>query len=141
LLLPDGTIWLAGGNPDNTYEPHMEIYKPAYLFTRDINNNVVAATRPTIANDPGTVNWGSSFTIQTPDAANISSVVLMRNGSSTHAFDMDARLVGLSFTAGSGTLTVTGPPTGNIAPPGYYMLFILNSAGVPSIAKFVQVGA
>ncbi len=47
---------------------------------------------------------------------------------------MDQRLVGLSFTAGSGVLNVTAPPNGNIAPPGYYMLFVLNAAGVPSVA-------
>ena len=50
LLLPDATVWLAGSNPcAGVYEPHMEIYKPAYLFTRDVNNNVVAAPRPTIS--------------------------------------------------------------------------------------------
>jgi uncharacterized membrane protein len=53
---------------------------------------------------------------------------------------MDQRLVGLSFAQGLGSLTVTGPPNGNTAPPGYYMLFILNSLGVPSVAKFVQLG-
>ena len=63
----------------------------------------------------------------------------MRNGATTHAFDMDQRYVGLSFTAGSGVLTVTGPPNGNIAPPGYYMLFLVNSVGVPSVASMVQV--
>ncbi len=48
LLLPDATVWTAGSNPARgTWEPHMEIYQPAYLFTRDGNNNVVAATRPT----------------------------------------------------------------------------------------------
>jgi hypothetical protein len=77
--------------------------------------------------------------VQTPDAANISTVVLMRNGAVTHAFDMDQRHVGLSFTPGAGVLNVTGPPNGNIAPPGYYMLFILNNAGVPSIATMLQV--
>src|SRR4029077_10421927 len=75
------------------------------------------------------------------DASNISSVVLMRNGSSTHAFDMDARLVNLAFTKGAGSVPLPGHPTGNIAPPGYYMLFLLNSSGVPSVAKFVQLGA
>ena len=45
----------------------------------------------------------------------------------------------LSYTVGLGVLNVTAPPTGNIAPPGYYMLFILNSAGVPSVASFVQL--
>ncbi|HEV8348136.1 MAG TPA: galactose oxidase-like domain-containing protein, partial [Vicinamibacterales bacterium] len=79
--------------------------------------------------------------MQTPDAANISSVVLVRPGAQTHAFDMEQRLVGLSYTVGAGVLNVTSPPNGNIAPPGYYMLFILNSAGVPSVASFVRITA
>jgi hypothetical protein len=89
--------------------------------------------------NPGVIGYGSSFQVATPDAANIASVVLVRAGSPTHAFDMDQRLVGLSFTQGSGALTVTGPPNGNIAPPGYYLLFLLNTAGVPAVASFVQV--
>jgi hypothetical protein len=80
------------------------------------------------------VNYDSPFAVQTPDAADIASVVLVRPGTPTHAFDMEQRLVGLTFTAGSGVLTVTAPSNGNIAPPGYYMLFVLNSAGVPSVA-------
>src|SRR5262249_40486399 len=40
---------------------------------------------------------------------------------------------------GSGTLNLTSPPNGNIAPPGYYMLFLLDSAGVPSKAQFIQL--
>ena len=99
LLLPDATVWLAGGNPSRgSYEPHMEIYKPAYLF----NSSGAAATRPTITSAPSAISWGNAFTVQTPDAANISSVVLVRNGAVTHAFNMDQRLVGMSFTAGSG---------------------------------------
>jgi Domain of unknown function (DUF1929)/PKD domain len=52
---------------------------------------------------------------------------------------MEQRLIGLTFTAVSGALTVNGPPNSNLAPPGYYMLFVLNHAGVPSVARFVQV--
>src|SRR5215469_2517506 len=52
---------------------------------------------------------------------------------------MEQRLVGLAFTSSSGMLTVNLPPNSNVAPPGYYMLFILNKAGVPSVASFVQV--
>ena len=88
---------------------------------------------------PASVGYGQPFTVTTPDAAQISSVVLVHNGSVTHAYDKDQRVVGLSFTAGNGSLTVTSPPNTNIAPPGYYMLFLLNSAGVPSVASFVQV--
>jgi len=137
LLLPDATVWVAGGNPARgTYEPHMEIYTPQYL----LNADGTPATRPTITSTSSAVlDYGGAFQVQTPDAANISNVVLMRNGAVTHAFDMDQRYVGLSFTAGAGVLNVTGPPNGNIAPPSYYMLFILNSSGVPSIAKMVQV--
>src|SRR5713226_1557191 len=139
LLLPDATVWVAGGNPQRgSYEPHMEIYSPAYLF----NANGTLATRPTISGvTPGVIGYGTAFHVQTPDAASISSVVLMRAGAATHSFDMEQRLVGLSYTVGTGVLNVTGPPTSNVAPPGYYMLFILNSAGVPSVAKFLQVNA
>jgi len=136
LLLPDATVWLAGGNPQRgTYNNTMEIYQPPYLF----NSTGGLATRPSITSAPSSISYGNGFTLQTPDAANISSAVLVRNGAVTHAFGMDQRLVGLSFTAGSGSLTVTAPPNGNIAPPGYYMLFILNSSGVPSIARLVQL--
>jgi hypothetical protein len=137
LLLPDATVWIAGGNPTRgSYEQHVEIYTPPYLY----NSNGSLATRPSITSvTPGVIGYGTSFQIQTPDAANISSVVIMKDGSTTHAFDMDQRLVGLSFTAGSGVLNVTGPPNGNTAPPGYYMVFTINSSGVPSVAKFVQV--
>jgi PKD domain./Domain of unknown function (DUF1929)./Glyoxal oxidase N-terminus. len=137
LLLPDATVLLIGGNPSRgTYEQSIEIYSPPYLF----NSNGSAATRPTITGVPSTgIGYGAAFQVQTPDAANISSVVLLRPGAPTHAFDMEQRLVGLSFTAGSGLLNVVTPPNGNIAPPGFYMLFLLNSAGVPSIARFVQL--
>jgi hypothetical protein len=138
LLLPDGTVWVAGGNPARgTYNNTVEIYTPAYLF----NSTGGAATRPAISSAPASISWGSQFTVQTPDAATISSVVLVRNGAVTHAFNMDQRLVGMSFSAGTGSLTVTAPPNGNIAPPGYYMLFLLNSSGVPSVASFVQLGS
>ncbi|HXO62067.1 MAG TPA: chitobiase/beta-hexosaminidase C-terminal domain-containing protein [Candidatus Acidoferrales bacterium] len=137
LLLPDATVWVAGGNPARgSYEQHVEIYTPPYLY----NSSGSLATRPSITSvTPGVIGYGTSFQVQTPDAANISSVVIMKNGAVTHAFDMDQRLVGLSFTAGSGVLNVTGPPNGNIAPPGYYMIFLFNTSGVPSVAKFVQV--
>ena len=137
LLLPDATVWVAGGNPTRgSYEQHVEIYTPPYLY----NSSGSLATRPSITSvTPGVIGYGTSFQVQTPDAANIKSVVIMKDGSVTHAFNMDQRLVGLSFTVGSGVLNVTGPPNGNIAPPGYYMIFLINTSGVPSVAKFVQI--
>jgi PKD repeat protein len=139
LLLPDATVLLIGGNPQRgNYERRLENYSPAYLF----DASGAAALRPTITGVPSDpVGYGASFQVQTPDAATISSVVLVRPGAATHAFDMDQRLVGMNFTAGNGVLNVTSPPNGNIAPPGYYMLFVLNGAGVPSVAQFVRLRA
>ena len=139
LLLPDATVMLVGGNPvRGSYEQHVEVYSPAYLF----NGDGTPASRPIVTGvTPGSIGYGGTFQVQTPDASNIASVVLVRPGAPTHAFDMDQRLVGLSYTTGSGVLNVTAPPNGNVAPPGYYMLFVLNSTGVPSVAAFVRVGA
>ncbi len=127
ILLPDATVLLIGGNPTRgTYESHMEIYTPAYLY----NSSGQLATRPTITSVSSSVlGYNAGFTITTPNASTISSVVLMRAGAVTHAFDMDQRMVGLSFTAGSGVLNATTPTNGNLAPPGYYLLFILNYFG------------
>ena len=137
LLLPDATVWVAGGNPKRgTYVQQMEIYQPPYLF-----DATGLAPRPSITSAPSSISYGKAFTVQTPDAANILRVVLVRNGTVTHSFGMDQREVEMSFTAESGALVVTAPPSGNIAPPGYYMLFILNNSGVPSVATFVQAKA
>ena len=137
LLLPNATVMLVGGNPTRgSYEQHIEIYSPAYLFNPDGS----AAMRPAISSLSATAfAYGATFQVQTPEAANITSVVLVRPGAQTHSIDMDQRLVGLSYTTDAGVLNVTAPPNGNIAPPGYYMLFLLNSAGVPSLARFVQL--
>jgi PKD repeat protein len=91
------------------------------------------------------IGYGAPFSVSYTSNSAISSAVLVRPGSVTHAFDMDQRLVGLCGPApqpacnGTGTLTLTTPPNGNIAPPGYYMLFLLDSAGVPSVARFIQL--
>src|SRR5882724_5021760 len=138
LLLPDGTVWSAGGNPDwGNWENRMEIYRPAYLF----NAGGGSATRPSITAAPSVIGYGGSFQVSTPNAANIASVALIRNGANTHAFDMDQRMISLAFTKGTGKLTVTAPPSAYIAPPGYYMLFIVDANGVPSVAPFVQVSS
>ena len=136
LLLPDATVWVGGSNPNReVWEPHMEIYKPPYLFT----SGGALAARPTIGSAPAIVGYGQAFTVSTPDAASIGKVMLMRPGSNTHGFDSEQRLIYTQFTKGSGTLTVFSPTSQGAAPPGYYMLFILNAQGVPSVAKFIQL--
>ena len=139
LLLPDGRVALLGGNPvRGSYEGHIEMYSPAYLFNADGS----LAARPTISGLSTTaVDLGATFQVLTPDASSITSVVLVRPGAPTHAFDMDQRLVRMNFTAGAGTLNVVAPPNGNIAPPGFYLLFALNNAGVPSVASFIHLGS
>jgi hypothetical protein len=132
LLLPDGRILSAGGGRATFPSDYLnaEIYSPPYLFK---------GARPTITDAPSSLGYGSSFFVQTPDSANIASVALIRNGSVTHGVDMDQRYVPLTFTQGTDGLNVQAPADANLAPPGYYMLFIANSAGVPSVAPFVQL--
>ena len=76
--------------------------------------------------------------MQTPNAAQIASVSLIRFGSVTHDINMSQRFLPLSFSAGSGSLTVTAPATAYLAPPGNYMLFLVDSTGVPSVAAIVH---
>jgi hypothetical protein len=140
LLLPDATVWVVGSNPKKgTYDNNIEVYSPAYLYTADPNGNVIPAVRPTITSVPAEIGYGGSFAITTPDSSTIASAVLVRPGSPSHGFDFEQRLVGLAFTSNPGKLTATSPPNGSIAPPGYYMLFLINQAGVPSLAKFVHL--
>jgi hypothetical protein len=137
LLLPDGRVLVTGGGrfngfPSSGPTEHLdaEIYSPPYLFK---------GPRPTITSAPASGDYGATIAVQTPDAANISSVSLIRLGAVTHAFNADQRFVPLTFTAGDGTLDVQLPANANLAPPGHYMLFILNGNGVPSVASIIQL--
>ena len=127
LLLPDGRVLTTGGD-DIT---QVELYSPPYLF---------AGARPTITSAPAVVSFGQSYFVETPDAANIAKVRWIRLGSVTHAFNMNQRINSLSFSQAPGGLNVVSPSNPNLAPPGHYLLFILNANGVPSIAKIVQLG-
>jgi hypothetical protein len=132
LLLPDGRVVESGMGADFGNVPDQksaEFFSPPYLFN---------GARPTVTNAPTELQYGTNFTVTTPDAASIVKVSLIRTGAVTHFFDQNERYVPLSFQQGSGTLTVAAPANANLAPPGYYMLFIINSAGVPSVAPFVH---
>ncbi len=146
LLLPDATVMSMGSNPSSrgSYEPAIEIYTPPYLF--DANDHPITTNRPVITGvTPGVIGYNATFYVNYTSTSPISSAVLVRPGSSTHAYDMEQRLIGLCGPSpqpvciGSGQLNLTTPPNGNIAPPGYYMLFLLDSAGVPSVAQFIQL--
>ena len=127
LLLPDGRVVSTGGNLGGV---NGQTFSPPYLF---------AGPRPAISSAPTGVGYGQTAFIGTPDAANITQVTWLRTGSTTHTFDESARFMRLNFTRTNGGLNVTMPASGNVAPPGYYMLFLLSGAGVPSVAKIIQI--
>ncbi len=142
LLLPDGRVVAAGGNPEGgasvTWEPpdpeeemRLEIFNPPYLFK---------GLRPTIA--PLATEWkyGQTVTLQSPQAGNIRWISLIKNGVTTHSFDSGQRLVDveiLSQVGGTIQAQVTNNP--NLAPPGWYMLFLTDNKGIPSIARWVHL--
>jgi hypothetical protein len=129
LLLPDGRVLSAGGNVGG---PNAQIFSPPYLFK---------GARPTIASAPTSVGYGQKVFIGTPNATSVTKVSWIHLGSTTHTFDESQRYMNLSFTQATNGLNVNMPANANIAPPGYYMLFILNGTGVPSVAKIVQISA
>jgi hypothetical protein len=131
LLLPDGRVLSAGSTNGLPEQTTVDIYSPPYLFK---------GPRPTITDAPAEIGYGQSFDITTPDT-DISRVALIKAGSVTHAVDFDQRYVDMNFTVGNGVVTATVPTSGNVAPPGYYMLVEVNSAGVPSVAKWVHLSA
>ena len=134
VLLPDGRVYVAGGggDPGVTDQKSAQIFSPPYLFK---------GPRPTVSSAPATLEYGSTAFVGTPDAASIARVSLIRTGSVTHAFDENARATQLSFTQTAGGINVTIPANRNDIPPGYYMLFLVNAEGVPSVAPFVRFPA
>jgi hypothetical protein len=133
LLLPDARVLVSGMGADFgnvTDETNAEFYSPPYLFK---------GARPTITQAPAQLQYGTSFFVGTPDASNIASVVIIRTGAVTHFFDQSTRYVPLSFQQTIGGLNITAPANSMLAPPGYYMLFIVNGSGVPSVAPFIQL--
>ncbi|GEM_PF-6255376 len=130
VLLPDGRVLVAGTDGEFT----AEIFSPPYLFQ---------GPRPQIASAPTTIVYGDPFSVNTPDATDIDRAVLVRPGAATHSTNLDQRLIVLELQPGPGAdeLTLTAPPSAAVAPPGYYMLFLLDASGVPSVARFVRLQA
>jgi hypothetical protein len=127
LLLPDGRVVSAGGDNGGASS---EVYSPPYLFQ---------GARPTITAAPPNVGYGQTFFAGTPDAVSITKVTLLPLSAVTHTNNMGQRLNTLSFSPTTGGLNITAPSSANQCPPGYYMLFILNGTGVPSVAKIIRI--
>lgn len=135
LLLPSGKVMMAGGTSGEGGSG-IEIYSPPYLF---------GGARPVISNAPGLVHHGQNFTIESPDAASIVKVVLVRPMAVTHQTDAEQRVLEMPYIhdhANPTRLTLTAPHGGHphaLAPQGYYMLFAINNNGVPSVAKWINL--
>ncbi|MFL5548338.1 MAG: galactose oxidase early set domain-containing protein, partial [Gemmatimonadales bacterium] len=95
--------------------------------------------RPTISSAPGTVGYHQTFSVTTPNAAQVTEVRWIRLGTVTHAFDSGQRANTLSFTRSATGVEVTAPENPNLAPPGYSQLFVLNRNGVPSQSKIIHI--
>ena len=146
ILLPDARVW-SGGQGYATivssqvalcsYQNNAEIFSPPYLY----NPDGTAAQRPSINAVPETIKHGEAFDVDTPDAATIDSISLIRLSTATHATNFSQRLVPLVFrTSASDRLSVDAPIDPNVAPSGYYMMFLLNGQGTPSVAKILKLG-
>ena len=129
VLLPDGRVLSTGGNGQLV----PEAFSPPYLFK---------GARPALSAVTSSITYGQTFSVQSPNASSISKVTLIRITSVTHAFNENQRLNTLTFRLGAtaGTLDITAPASGNIAPPGHYLLFLVNSSGVPSVGRVVRLG-
>jgi hypothetical protein len=120
------------------------LFSPPYLFR---------GPQPVITWIPERVGYDERILIVSPDAAYpdkeddranpswITSVAFVRSSSVTHSNNMDQRCVESPIIGrDSSSLTVKSPADGTVAPPGYYMVFILNRNGVPSKAKLLRIG-
>jgi hypothetical protein len=145
MLLPDGRVLTGGGGVCGRcqqvgyYENNFEIFTPPYLYLRDGSGQL--APRPAIDAAPDAIGYARTFGVTTASAASIAKVALVKLGAPTHAVDQGQRYVPLSFTEADDALTVSQPANAYEAPPGYYMLFLIDDQGVPSVSKIVKVGA
>jgi hypothetical protein len=142
VLLPDGRVVAAGGNPeggsqvawippDPEEELQLEVFSPPYLFK---------GPRPQISAAPTEATYGQTITISTPQALTTKWISLVRNGVTTHSFDSEQRLIDLEITGrAAGNLQVAVPVNPNLAPPGWYMIFLIDQDGIPSLATWIQI--
>lgn len=162
VLLPDGRV-LTGGTTDEpeqvcpplingqpnpnynncktacpkiTHNFTYEIFSPPYLFDGNGNRRTV---RPTIGNGPDQVKYGETVQYGFSNASAVSTVRLIRLPSVTHSFNQNQGVVKLIHTVTGQNFQISIPVNRNECPPGHYMMFILDSSGVPSEAKIIQV--
>jgi hypothetical protein len=139
VLLPDGRVVTLGSNPlygnseDSSpgfFEQRIEVYSPPYLFR---------GPRPRITGGSQTVALGGGAGFTTSNPADIVKVRLIHPSAATHVTDLQQRSIALAFTRTATGIHVKIPPQQSLVPLGWYMLFVDNAKGVPSIARWVQV--
>lgn len=131
LLLPDGRVLAFGNNPgDGSFDTHISIYSPPYLFQ---------GARPQITGINSNY-WGyggtATITVDTP----ITRAALLRPAAVTHSSDPNQRFVELPMSVDGPTVTLNLTSNPNLAPPGWYMLYVVGANDVPSVATWVHVG-
>jgi len=132
MLLPDGRILSIGNNPgDGSFNMQISVYSPPYLFD---------GARPVIDSVAHASDWvyGNHYTIKT--STPIKSAELLRPAAVTHQSDPNQRFVALPISGSGDTVNLNLSSNHNIAPPGWYMLFVTSGNNVPSVAKWVHVG-
>ncbi|KAG9284523.1 hypothetical protein G9A89_014127 [Geosiphon pyriformis] len=142
FTVPSGQVLVSGSNPnrkpliDGPYptEYRVELFSPTYMFTGN--------PRPLIVNAPGSVSYGQNFVINIITYRKKPKIKanILNSGFVSHSTHMSQRLVWLTAKLVSvGKVKLTAPPAGGVAPPGPYLLFIVED-GVPSKAVWIKVG-
>lgn len=156
VLLPGGSVLVGGSNPHRRYnfsgkpyptELSLEIYRPYYLRTEHAELRPSILTVETSGNGGMSVAYGEPFgvtmVLRDYHGGGV-SVALVAPSFSTHSFAMNQRMVVLhslglqKLSDVAYKATANGPPSRSVAPPGYYMLFLVH-AGIPSEAVWVRL--
>ncbi len=136
LLLPDASVLVAGGGAPGPFKQlNAEVYYPPYLF----NQEGALASRPVIQNAANTMTLGSNYNFNVVSALPISRVTLIKTGAVTHSYNNDSRFLEMPFRVNGNTISVSVNESSNVLTPGYYMVFVIDSKGVPSVAKIVNI--
>ena len=136
LLLPDARVLVGGGGaPGPQTNLNVEIYNPPYLF----DAAGARVDQPRLTSAPAELDIGETFFVDFENATDVSRVTMVKSGSVTHSFNMEQRFVELTFARSGSRLRVQAPTRAADAPPGFWMLFVIDGNGVPSHAKIVKV--
>ncbi|WP_156726160.1 radical copper oxidase GlxA [Streptomyces apocyni] len=141
LLLPDGRVATFGSDPLfadkqntklGTFEQRVEVYTPPYLHKNQDD-------RPVLSDGPQELDQKGRATFKTKDPQRIERARLMRPSAVTHVTDVEQRSIALELSKGEDSVTVTVPDDKALVPPGWYMVFAIDSEGTPSEAQWIHV--